>query len=147
MKTIKKAVALFLVLAMAAVMGTSAFAAADYSITVTNTNADISISGKTYSAYKLFDVTYDLKADGTAGDAYSYTVAAAFADFAYTVGEGSEAVTYQGDADTAGTKSLVTYLGTLTSDSDALNAFAAAALAYAADNSVTASGSAAAHSW
>lgn len=144
MKTIKKAVALFLVLAMAAVMGTSAFAAAAYSITVTNTNADISISGKTYSAYKLFDVTYDLKADGTAGDAYSYTVAAAFADFAYTVGEGSEAVTYQGDADTAGTKSLVTYLGTLTSDSDALNAFAAAALAYAADNSVTASGSAAA---
>ena len=73
MKTIKKAVALFLVLAMAAVMGTSAFAAAAYSITVTNTNADISISGKTYSAYKLFDVTYDLKADGTAGDAYSYT--------------------------------------------------------------------------
>ena len=40
---------------------------ADYSITVNNVSDTISIIGKTYSAYKLFDVTYS-------GDAHSYTI-------------------------------------------------------------------------
>ena len=41
--------------------------AEDYKITVTNTNNNISIAGKTYTAYKLFDATYS-------GTAVSYTI-------------------------------------------------------------------------
>ena len=42
-----------MVLSMVAVASAS-----DYKITVTNTNTSVSIDGKTYTAYKLFDVTY-----------------------------------------------------------------------------------------
>ena len=41
--------------------------AATYSITVNNTNQAMSINGKTYTAYKLFDVKYS-------GSNYSYTI-------------------------------------------------------------------------
>ena len=47
--------------------GTSVSADASHSITITNTNPSISINGKTYSAYKLFDSTHS-------GDAYAYTM-------------------------------------------------------------------------
>jgi len=47
--------------------GTSVSADASHSITIHNTNTTISINGKTYSAYKLFDSTHS-------GDAYAYTM-------------------------------------------------------------------------
>ena len=61
--------ALMLALVMCLAMGVTAFAADDptYSITINNTNSNITIAGKTYTAYKLFDATYS-------GDAVSYTI-------------------------------------------------------------------------
>ena len=44
-----------------------AFADSDYKITVTNSNTNISIAGKTYTAYKLFDAVYS-------GNNASYTI-------------------------------------------------------------------------
>lgn len=65
----KKMMALALAMVMTLAMGISVFAAEDptYKITVTNTNSNITIAGKTYTAYKLFDATYS-------GDAVSYTI-------------------------------------------------------------------------
>ena len=64
MKQIKKILALILMM-IALVMNFGAAAFADnepaapaYSITITNDNPSMSIVGKTYSAYKLFDVNY-----------------------------------------------------------------------------------------
>ena len=45
--------------------------ASDYKITVTNTNDSVSINGKDYTAYKLFDVTYT--GSGTT-DAHAYSI-------------------------------------------------------------------------
>ena len=75
MKLFKKMMALALAMVMVLAMSMTVFAggdtgdggttggdapaAATYSITVTNDNDAMSIIGKTYTAYKLFDVTYD----------------------------------------------------------------------------------------
>lgn len=59
----KKILALVLALAMILMVG-AAFAG---DITITNTNTRISIDGKTYNAYKLFDSTHT-------GTAYAYTM-------------------------------------------------------------------------
>lgn len=69
MKQLKKAVALVLAMVMVLAMGSlTAFAEGPtHSITITNTNSNISINGRTYSAYKLFDSTHN-------GDAYAYTM-------------------------------------------------------------------------
>lgn len=131
MKIWKRIASLVLALTLVAALGMTALADNDaattpaYSITVTNTNDNVSISGKTYSAYKLFDVSYNL-----GNSSYVYSVADAFKDFTYTVGE----TTYSGDA-------LIAYLGTQKDDSDALNAFAEAALKYVTEKNITASGS------
>lgn len=80
-KTMKKMMALALAMVMVVAMGMMAFAseggeggeggetpaAATYSITVTNDNTAMSIIGKTYTAYKLFDVTYS-------GTNYAYSI-------------------------------------------------------------------------
>lgn len=124
MKAMKKLASLLLALVMALALAVPAFAVGTYSIIVTNTNKSISINGKTYYAYKLFDATYS-------GDNVAYTVSEAFKAFTYTV----DGVNYQGNA-------LITYLGTLTNDADALDAFAKAALKYATDNEIAAAGSA-----
>lgn len=130
MKIWKRIASLVLALTLVAALGMTALADNEgattpaYSITVTNENTNVSISGKTYSAYKLFDVSYNL-----GNSSYVYSVADAFKDFTYTVGE----TTYSGDA-------LIAYLGTQKDDSDALNAFAEAALKYVTDHSIQASG-------
>ena len=121
----KKLAALLLALVMALALTVPAFAAGEYSITVKNTNKNISINGNTYSAYKLFDVTYDSE------NHVAYTVSSEFANFTYTV----DAKNYTGDA-------LITYLATLSNDAAALDAFAKAALAYATDNGIAAAGTA-----
>lgn len=58
MKKMKKLLSLVLTVAMVVAMGITTFAASDYKITVTNTNPNISINGKTYTAYKIFSASY-----------------------------------------------------------------------------------------
>lgn len=58
MKKMKKILSLVLTVAMVVAMGITTFAASDYKITVTNTNPNISINGKTYTAYKIFSASY-----------------------------------------------------------------------------------------
>ena len=70
MKSIRKMMALALAMVMMLAMAIPAMAAeSDYKITVTNTNDSVSIDGQTYSAYKLFDLSYN-----TDKTAYSYTI-------------------------------------------------------------------------
>ena len=126
MKRVRSILALALALVLVLAMSTAAFAAPEtYSITVNNTNSAISINGNTYNAYKILDATYDTEGH------VSYTVSTEFANFTYTVGGNN----YQGEA-------LIAYLGTLTNDSDALDAFAKAALTYATTNSIQPAGTA-----
>jgi fimbrial isopeptide formation D2 family protein/LPXTG-motif cell wall-anchored protein len=125
MKRVKSALALILALLMVLALGTSAFAAEEeYSITVTNSNKSISIDGKTYSAYKIFDATYD-------GDNVAYTVSTEFEDFEYKVDKTS----YTG-------KDLINYLERQTSNSEVMDAFAKAALEYATNEGIAAAGTA-----
>ena len=124
MKHAKKIVSFLLAAILVLTMSVSAFAdTTGYTITVTNSNKAVSIVGKEYNAYKIFDVTYseDKKA-------YAYTVAEAFKNFEYNgkTGDG-----------------LIAAIGTMTQDSDALNAFAEAALKYVTANKIASSGSAA----
>ena len=126
MKRVRSILALTLALVLVLAMSTAAFAAPEtYSITVNNTNSAISINGNTYRAYKILDATYDNEGH------VSYTVSTEFADFVYTV-DGNN---YQGEA-------LIAYLGTLTTDSEALDAFAKAALTHATTNSIQPAGTA-----
>ena len=128
MKAMKKLASLLLALVMALALAVPAFAAGEtYSITVKNTKESISIDGNTYSAYKLFDATYDNEKH------VAYTVSEAFKDFTYTV----DGANYQGDK-------LIEYLGTLTNDADALDAFAKAALSYIKEKGIQPAGTAAA---
>jgi len=66
MKTLRKMMALVIAMVMVLAMGVTVFAAdTPHTITITNTNNAISIDGKTYNAYKVFDSTHS-------GDAYAY---------------------------------------------------------------------------
>ena len=119
MKYIKRTLALLLAVVLVLALSVGAFAAEDYSITVTNTNTSVSISGNTYRAYKIFDATYS-------GDHVAYTVSKEFEGFTYEGKSGDD---------------LIAYLGTLDNNSEALDKFAKAALAYAAEKGIQAAGS------
>ena len=128
MKTLRRSLALLLTLMLLLALGTTAFAAAEtYSITVKNPNTSISMAGNTYSAYKLFNVTYS-DVTATSGN-YAYTVTDEFKDFEYTVGENA----YKGE-------NLINYLATLGNDAEALDTFAEAALKYATEKNIAAAG-------
>lgn len=116
MKSIKKSLALLLAVVLVLALSTTALAADEYSITVTNTNKSVSINGNTYKAYKVFDVTYS-------GEHFAYTVSDQFKDFIYVVDENTS---YTGEA-------LIKYLSEQKNNSEALDAFAKAALAYATE--------------
>lgn len=119
MKHIKRTLALLLAVMLVLALSVCAFAAEDYSITVTNSNSAVSINGNTYRAYKIFDATYS-------GDHVAYTVSKEFEGFTYESKSGDD---------------LIAYLGTLENNSEALDKFAKAALAYAAEKSIQAAGS------
>ncbi|MDD6348133.1 MAG: isopeptide-forming domain-containing fimbrial protein [Lachnospiraceae bacterium] len=124
MKHAKKIVSFLLAAILVLTMSVSAFAdTTGYTITVTNSNKAVSIVGKEYNAYKIFDVTYseDKKA-------YAYTVADAFKGFNYDGKTGDD---------------LIAAVGAMNDNPDALNAFAEAALKYVTDNKIASSGSAA----
>lgn len=125
MKRTKRIASVLLALVMALSLITTAFAAGDYSITVKNPNQNISIDGKTYSAYKIFDATYD------SSDHVAYTVDKHFADFTYTVGDQS----YSGEA-------LINYLSEQQDNSEAMDAFAKAALKHIQEKGIQADGTA-----
>lgn len=110
---------------MTLALSVTALAAGDYSITVTNTNKSVSIKGNTYYAYKIFDATYDDK------DHVAYTIDEDFKDFTYTVDDKS----YSGET-------LINYLATLANNSEALDAFAKAALNYVVSNKLASDGQA-----
>ena len=89
MKKFTKLLGIVLIIALVMSMGImSAFAAAgDYQITVENTNEAMSINGKTYSAYKVFDLTLGGEStDETTGEttygAYAYSIKST--DWAFT---------------------------------------------------------------
>ncbi|MBQ9154984.1 MAG: isopeptide-forming domain-containing fimbrial protein [Solobacterium sp.] len=67
MKHLKHLAAAVLTATTLLASGMAVSADASHSITIHNTNESISINGKTYSAYKLFDSTHS-------GDAYAYTM-------------------------------------------------------------------------
>ena len=86
MKTIRKMMALVIAMVMVVAMALPAMAAAgEYEITVENTNEAMSINGKTYSAYKVFDLTLgDETTSGgeTSYGAYAYSINSS--DWAFT---------------------------------------------------------------
>lgn len=65
---------------MILMMTVHVFAAGEGSITISNPNTSVTIGGNTYSAYKLFDVTYS--ADKTS---YVYTIDPTFTAFFTTL--------------------------------------------------------------
>ena len=77
---------LSLVLLMSAMI--PAFAATDGSITITTDNDAVSMQGHTYTAYKIFDVTYDGQGE------YNYTIASEFVPYFESLGITSDADAY-----------------------------------------------------
>ncbi len=136
MKNLKKFASVLLALVMVLSMATTVFAADEtnttptYTIEVNNNKENISINGITYSAYKLFNVTYD-----SAIEAHSYTITEEFKDFSYTYTVNDTNKTVFGEA-------LINYIATLSDNAEALDAFAEAALEYATENNIAAAGSA-----
>ena len=83
---VAKMMALALAMVMVLAMSLPVFAAdpVTHSITVKNENTAISINGKTYSAYKLFDSTHS-------GDAYAYYMSTSNQFYAATLLDGTPA--------------------------------------------------------
>ena len=134
MKRTKTLLCLLLAVVMTLALSTASFAEAQtYTITVNNSNDSISMVGNTYSAYKLFNVTYS-----DSKDAYAYTVTDDFADFEYSY---DTTENEQKVKETVKGESLINYLESLENDSDALDTFAEAAFKYATDNNIAAAGS------
>lgn len=129
-KTLKQVFAILLSIAIIFAVAVTAIAAdPPYTITINNGSSAVSMTGITYNAYKVFNVT--LSGDNAEGipQNYAYTISDEFNDFTYTVGETS----YSG-------KTLIDYVATLNNNSDELNDFASAARTYISDNSIAASG-------
>lgn len=89
MKSKKFMITLITIAAILLMMTASVFAASEGSITVTNNNTAVSIAGNTYSAYKLFDVTYS--ADKTS---YVYTIDPTFTAFFSSLGQTGDEAAY-----------------------------------------------------
>lgn len=79
MKNIRKIIGLLLALALVFTMGLSAFAAGETGTITIKGNDNVPITGKTFKAYKLLDVT--LANGNNAVDGIAYSVPEALADF------------------------------------------------------------------
>ena len=89
MKLIKKMLAVFVAVLMTLAMSVTAFAATDGSITITNENDAVSMKGHTYTAYKIFDVTYDSDKKN-----YDYKVSQEFKAYFDSLGIDNDADAY-----------------------------------------------------
>lgn len=132
----KKILSLMLTLVMMFSMCVAAFADNTYSITVTNSpdTTHVSINGKSYTAYKLFDMT---TADPTFAEGddtpVAYTIADEFKNFDYELKNSSNAV-----IDTIPADELPNYVSEFVNDNDeGLFAFGEAAKAYIDANGIT----------
>lgn len=110
MKKAKKLTGILLLVAMLFMIAAPAMAVQTGTLTIKGTTA-----GKTYELYKVLDLTQS-------GDAYSYTVNEDFAGFSM---------------ETMDDKNLVEYIGTLTSDSDAISNLAQALVKYAIEKGIS----------
>jgi len=99
-----------------------AFATASFNITINSSSSSLDMSGTTYTAYKLFDVTGYNESAG----AYTYAVASKFSSFTYTDG-----------ATTHNSSDMVSYVYSLNGQTDKLNAFTSAVKTYITNNTVT----------
>lgn len=126
MKRTKKPACFLLALLMVFALAAPALAAENYTITVKNNNPAVSIDQNTYTAYRLFGVTY-----GQDKSSYAYTVTKEFEGFSYTAG----GTVYSGEA-------LIDYLSHQQTDSETMNAVAKAALAYINAQNIQPSGTA-----
>ncbi len=118
MKNKKLLITLITILTVVFMMTANLFAAGEGSITITNTNTAVSISGNTFSAYKIFDVTYN-----TDKTSYVYTVDPTFAGLFTSLG-------------LVGDEAAYNYVMAANPTT-----FAAAAFAYVEANSIVADGS------
>ncbi len=89
MKSKKLLITLLTVVTMILMMTVHVFAAGEGSITISNPNTSVTIGGNTYSAYKLFDVTYS--ADKTS---YVYTIDPTFTAFFTNLGKTNDEDAY-----------------------------------------------------
>lgn len=136
MKKVKSFFALLLAVIMTLALGTTAFAetAQTYSITVKNTNENISIAGNEYKAYEVFSATYD------AAGHVTYYATEAFKNFTFTV-NGTTYNTSSSDA-TTGLDALVDVLAKEENNSAVMDDFSEAIMAYISANNITTSYSA-----
>jgi len=125
---IKKFAAVLLAVVLAFALCVPAFAdtGSNATITIKNDNSNITIVGKTFSAYKLFDLNYN-----ATDDAYAYTVNSAFVGF------------FQAEIPTTATgaaldKAAYDYVYAFSSDSAALLAFADDAYTWIGNHSISA---------
>ena len=77
--------ALVIAMAMVLAMTTAAWAASDYKITVTNSSETVSINGKTFYAYKLFDATYSGTTTTSGGDTSPHAYSIKNDNWFYTI--------------------------------------------------------------
>lgn len=118
MKNTKKIFAVLIAFVLTLSMAIPAFAAGTNQITVTNTVKD-----ETYNLYKMADLTTD-------GEAYSYTVTTAWADF---FKQDDVQAYFKVNAN-----GVLTAVEGLTSNSDAMRTFSKLASAYAEENNIAA---------
>lgn len=123
MKSKKLLGSLLIVVMLLAMFSANVFAAGEGSITVTNPSTEVSIAGNTYSAYKIFDVSYD-----AGKTAFTYTLDTDFSAF-FT------------PARISGYADAYSYVSSLTAPA-AITAFAKDVFSYINTNSIATDGSA-----
>lgn len=125
MKKMKKFASILLALVMAMALTVPAFAeGTEYKITINDTDKGVTVNGNEFKAYKVFDVKMNADSAEDAS-AFYYTVASEFVGFSYQGMTGDD---------------LVAFVADMTDNSDALNAFAKAAMNYAKENNISAAG-------
>ena len=129
MKNMKRIASLLLIFVLVFSLAMPALAATPGKITITNNNQNISIQGKTYTVYRVFDLSYS-----AANQAYAYSLNAKFAALP-TYLKNAGIITTDTPA------AVIAYLEAQTANSAALDAFAAAVRSFITANSITSTAS------